>query len=129
LIRVLIVDDIRLWRIGVRALLERQGDIAVIGETTGGGRALELVEQLAPDVILIDTRLPSAESLRVIEQIRERRPLCRLVLYSEAQDEPFVSAALDRGVSRYVTKDCQPEELVAAIHAVYDGGPLPEPAG
>ncbi len=123
MIRVLIVDDVRLWRIGVRTLLERQGDISVVGETRDGQEAIELAGRLSPDVILMDTRRPCAEGLGIIEQMRAQCPLSRIVLYSLAHDEPFVNAALDRGVSRYVSKDSQPDELVAAVRAVYDSGP------
>ncbi len=120
MIRVLITDDYRLWRIGVRTLLERENDINVVGEARDGQEAIEMAEQLSPDVILMDIKMPRVDGLEATGQIRTRQPHSRVVVFAMSWDEPLVRRAIENGASGYLPKDSQPQDLVNAIHAVYE---------
>jgi len=122
-IKVLIVDDHAIVRKGIRAVLEAKGDIAVIGDACNGSEAVRLVQELSPDVVLMDLMMPQLDGIRATRAITSEHPATRvLVLTSFAGDEQ-VFPAIKAGALGYLLKDTGPEELVQAIRQVYRGEP------
>ncbi len=121
MIRVVIVDDSEIVRRGLRLVLERAGDIEIIGEARDGREAIALAQELNPDVMTMDIQMPQLNGLRATEQINVRRANIRLVMVSSTYDEVTVRQALKIGATGYVAKPEAYDELVSAIRAVYKG--------
>ena len=130
-ISVLIVDDHPVVRQGLRALLAVQDGIEVAGETGDGDTALALAAEHAPDVILLDLKLPGLDGLAVLGELRERQCASRVLVLTSATDHACAAAAVRAGAAGVVYKDVDPDALVRAIRAVHDGHLLlaPEAAG
>jgi DNA-binding NarL/FixJ family response regulator len=126
-IRVLVVDDHALLRDGIRALLARAEDIAVVGEAGGGREAIALSRSLAPDVILMDIAMPDLGGLEATMEIRKERPDARIIVLTQYGDREYVHRFLRAGVSGYVLKKAAGADLVAAIRAVHRGGLVLDP--
>jgi DNA-binding NarL/FixJ family response regulator len=120
-LRVVIVDDHEVVRQGVRALLQPEADLEVVGQAGDGLAALELVERLRPDVVVADLMLPGLGGLELTRQVIRRSPGTRVVVLSMHSAEPFVLEALDRGASAYVLKDAGIAELLRAIREAARG--------
>ena len=120
-LRVVIVDDHELVRQGVRALLQPEADMEVVGQAGDGLLALELVERLRPDVVVVDLMLPGLGGLELTRQVVRRSPGTRVVVLSMHAEEPFVLGALDHGASAYVLKDAGIAELLRAIREAARG--------
>ena len=119
--RVLLVDDHKILREGVKALLQDQGS-EVVGECDNGERALELCEQLAPNVVVMDIGLHGMNGIDTTKRIRDRFPDVRVLALSTHSEKHFVTGMLAAGASGYVTKDAAFEELSTAVRAVAAGG-------
>lgn len=117
MIRVVIADGHAIMRQGLRALLERTDDIQVIGEAEDGQHACELVEQLVPDVIVLDIALPRLNGLETAARLRALGTSTRAVILSEHSDSVSVRQALQNGVCGYLLKRSVAEELPLAIRA------------
>jgi len=117
-VRVLIVDDHKLVREGLRSLLEKEPDMKVIGEAEDGHTALSLVQQESPDVVIIDVAMPNLNGIEATRQILTKAPNTRVIALSMYTDRRFIIGMLNAGASGYLPKDCAFEELAAAIHAV-----------
>jgi DNA-binding NarL/FixJ family response regulator len=126
-IRVLLVDDDRLVRSGLRALLQAEADISVVGEAADGREAVARARELRPDVILMDVRMPRMDGVAATREIVTwpRRPRV-LVLTTFDQDE-VVDDALDAGADGFLLKRATPEQLVDGIRTVYAGDALVAP--
>jgi DNA-binding NarL/FixJ family response regulator len=120
-IRVVIADDHHLVRQGIRALLEKASDIKVVGEAEDGQKALDLVERLAPDVLLIDIAMPRMDGMQAIERVRLVHAATRTIVLSMYSDEALVRQALRSGASGYVLKRSVVEELLLAVRAASRG--------
>lgn len=116
--RVLIVDDHPMVAQGIRALLETFDDIAVVGTLTNGQEAVDRVEALDPDVILLDLNMPRLSGLSATEIILERRPDTRILILSMHDSPEYISTALSHGAMGYVLKDVPTEEVKLAIDTV-----------
>ncbi len=114
--RVVIVDDHELLRTGTRRILEEAGGFAVVGEAGDGPAALALVDELDPDVVLVDIRLPSTNGIDLARRIVDGHPDATVVVLSAYDDEDYVRAALSVGASAYLLKTTPGAELVRAIH-------------
>ncbi len=117
MIRVVIADAHHIMRQGLRALLERTDDIQIIGEAEDGQQACELVEQLAPEVIVMDLAMPRLNGLEVVARLRARGVTTPVVILSEHSDSVSVRQALQSGVYGYLLKRSVAEELPLAIRA------------
>ena len=128
-IRVVVVDDQALVRGGFAMVLDHQDDIEVVAEAGTGVEAIEAARTHRPDVILMDIRMPEMDGLEATSRIVEEAdwPVRILILTTFDPDE-YVYQALRAGASGFVLKDIPPEELVAAVHTVADGGALLAPS-
>jgi len=126
-IRVLIADDHAVVRQGLRAFLDLQEDVEVVGEAADGAEALEAAERLAPDVVLIDLVMPGVGGIEAIRGLRERAPSVRAIVLSSFVDDDKLFPAVRAGAAGYLLKDVQPQELVEAIRTVHAGGALLHP--
>jgi DNA-binding NarL/FixJ family response regulator len=125
---VLIVDDHPVVRQGLRVLLEVNDGIEVVGEAGGGEEALTLAAELAPDVILLDLKLPGMDGIGVLGELRARRIGSRVLVLTSGNDPTQVSLALRSGAAGFLYKDVDPDALIRAIRAVNDGNTLLAPA-
>ena len=112
---VLLVDDHHVVRRGIRALLENEAGIHVVGEAGTGVEAARLTQQLKPDVLIIDLMLADMSGLEVIRQVRKRAPATSAVVLSMYGNDCYVVEALQAGAKAYVLKDSPPEELMRAV--------------
>jgi DNA-binding NarL/FixJ family response regulator len=121
MIRVLIAEDHLMVRAGIRALLEKAGDIHVMGEASNGQEAIEMTNSLKPDVLIMDIMMPRMNGIQAAENIREMRLPTHILLLSMYSDEGFVHQALQCGVKGYVLKSSVSDELLWAVRAVASG--------
>jgi DNA-binding NarL/FixJ family response regulator len=130
-ISVLIVDDHPVVRRGLRALLEVQDGIDVAGEAGDGATALALDAEHAPDVILLDLKLPGMDGIAVLGELRARDSAARVLVLTSATEPASASLAVRSGAAGVLYKDVDPDALVRAIRSVHDGHLLlaPEAAG
>jgi DNA-binding NarL/FixJ family response regulator len=131
-IRVLIVDDQRLLREGFRKLIELEPDLEVVGMAGDGEEALALVERLhatrtAPDVALMDVRMPHLDGIRATHAFKERWPEIRVVILTTFDDRELIQAGLQAGAEGYILKDITAEQLATTIRAVAQGQVLLHP--
>jgi DNA-binding NarL/FixJ family response regulator len=121
LTRVLIADDHPLIRSGLRALLARESDFEVVGEAADGYQALELVEQLKPDVVMLDVSMPRLNGIDVAQKISEKTPSTRIIIVSIHSDEGYVLRALKAGAKGYLLKASPEGDILNAVRAVAAG--------
>ena len=117
-IRVILVDDHRILRHGLRSLLEKERDMEVVAEAANGREAVQLVRELRPDVIVMDLSMPDLNGIEATRQVLEENPDVKVLALSMHSDKRFVAGVLGAGASGYLLKDCAPDELVRAIHSV-----------
>lgn len=127
-IRLLIVDDHAVLRAGLRTLLNLQSDLEVVGEAAEGPEALEKVQRLQPDVVLMDISLPGMEGLEATAELKKRHPEVRVLILTMHEDRRYLSPALKAGASGYVVKRAADTELLEAIRAVYRGDAFLHPS-
>ncbi len=119
--RLLLVDDHEVVRSGLRMLLESQEDIQIVGEAGTAAEALQAVERLEPEVILLDIGLPDMSGIQVMERIREIEPDIAVVALTIHEDKEYFFKMLDAGATGYVPKRAAPDELLTAIRAAAQG--------
>lgn len=120
-IKVLIVDDHQVVRQGLRTFLELQEDVLVVGEAGDGLIAVEIVQQLEPDVILMDLVMPHLDGIAATRQIKASTPDIKVIALTSFTEDEKVFPAIQAGASSYLLKDISPDDLVDAIRAVYLG--------
>lgn len=121
MIRIIIAEDHNLVRQGLRALLERSGDIEVVAEATTGQEAVELTEQLKPDVVVMDLSMPRLDGAQAAERILSFNLPTQVVIVSMHEDTTMVQQLLRRGVKGYLLKDALSEELLLAVRSAVQG--------
>ena len=126
-VRVLIADDQALVRGGFRMILEAKEDIEVVGEAGDGAEAVELVERLQPDVVLMDVRMPEMDGIEATRRIAASGSSARIVILTTYDVDEYVFAALRAGASGFLLKDVRPPELTEAIRVVARGDALLAP--
>ena len=122
MIRVLVVDDHELVRIGLRYILADYPAIQIAGEAVDGESALRMNRQLRPDVVLLDICLPGLSGFEVTKRLKQASPGLGIVILSVHEQAPFPAQLLEAGASAYLTKGCPATELVEAINTVARGG-------
>ncbi|GIF64055.1 DNA-binding response regulator [Asanoa ishikariensis] len=124
-IRLLLVDDQRLVRAGLRALCAAEPDIEIVGEAVDGRDAVHLAERLAPDVILMDLRMPRMDGIEATTEILRRRPHARITVLTTFDDDDHLYPALAAGACGFLVKDATPDELLDGIRrAARDENPF-----
>ncbi|HEY3439267.1 MAG TPA: response regulator transcription factor [Paludibaculum sp.] len=126
--RVILADDHTVIRSGLRLLLERQPDLTVVGEAENGRQAVDLAEELKPDVAVLDIAMPHLNGIEATRQIVARNAAVSVVILSMHSDEGYVIRALQAGAKAYLLKDSAEADLIAAISAVRDGKSFFSPA-
>lgn len=121
LIRVLLADDHAVVRAGIRQFLEESDLISVVAEASDGLEACDRLEQLTVDVAVLDIQMPGRSGIEVVRWMRTHTPQTGALVLTAYDDEPYVQAVLGAGAGGYVLKTARPEEIVAAVQAVYEG--------
>lgn len=121
MIKVLLVDDQSLIRQGLKALLELEADLEIVGEAENGQMAVNLIEELQPDVVLMDMRMPIMDGVAATREIHKRFSNIKILVLTTFDDDEYVKAALQNGAMGYLLKDTPSEELAEAIRAVDKG--------
>ncbi len=121
-IRIFIVDDHSVLRAGLKALLEAESDMRVVGEAEDGPTCLSLVQATQPDVILLDINLPGMNGLEALRRLRATAPESRVLILTMHDDADYLRRALKEGSAGYVLKQAAGEELIMAIRTVSSGG-------
>ncbi len=127
-IRILLVDDQRLMREGLRTLLELEPGLAVAGEAANGQEALALYAELKPDVVLMDVRMPVLDGVEATRRLLARDPGAHVIILTTFDDDEYVFEGLRAGAQGYLLKDVSIQELADAIRTVVGGGVLIQPS-
>lgn len=127
-IRVLLVDDHSVVRMGLRTFFDMLDDIEVVGEASDGSEGVAMTRRLKPDVVLMDLLMPNMDGVTAIGRIKAEMPETEIVTMTSFIEEEKVTAALEAGASGYVLKDAEADEVAAAIRAAYAGEVHLDPA-
>jgi DNA-binding NarL/FixJ family response regulator len=125
--KILLADDHRIMRQGLRALLQEQPAMSVVGEAENGRKAVQLAKELSPDVVIMDVTMPDMNGIEATAQIKAALPKIRVIALSIHTDRRFVVQMFKAGASGYLLKDCAFEELARAIRTVAGGQPYLSP--
>jgi DNA-binding NarL/FixJ family response regulator len=120
-IRILIADDHALLRQGIKNVLELEQDFAIIAEAGDGEEAVKKVNELVPDIALLDINMPRLNGLEVTKRIKVSQPSVKVIILTIHDDESYVVEVVKAGAAGYLLKDVEPGMLVKAIRTVYDG--------
>ena len=119
--KILLADDHKITREGLRSLLEKQSDMEVVAEAEEGHEAVRLVREIHPDIAIMDVTMPDLNGIEATQKIVSECPNVKVIALSMHSDTLFVTEMLKSGASGYLLKDCAFEELTRAIHTVLDG--------
>jgi len=125
---ILLADDHRILREGIRALIEDQEDMQVVGEAEDGQATLKMVSQLNPDVVVMDIAMPLLNGLEATRQIRRDFPQVKVLILTMHENEEYIRQVLAAGALGYVLKDAAARDLLGAIRTVYQGEAVLSPA-
>ena len=126
-IKILIVDDHTMVRDGLVSMLGRQKDFAIVGEAGNGREAVEKAQDLGPDVILMDLRMPEMTGVEAMRAIGERDPDAKIIVLTTYDTDEYIFDAIEAGAKGYLLKDTSREELFSAVRAVHRGESQIEP--
>ncbi len=121
MIKVLLADDHSIVRAGLRRIVEESGKMHVVAEAADGREAIQLVKDTAPDVAVIDISMPGLDGLEVIAQLQALHPKLPILVLTMHEEGQYVVRAIQAGAMGYLTKQSAPEQLVKAIHKIYEG--------
>jgi DNA-binding NarL/FixJ family response regulator len=127
-VSILLADDQELLRMGFRMVLEAQPDLEVAGEAGDGERAVELVSQLEPDIVLMDVRMPIMDGVEATRRIVDRGGRSRVIILTTFDLDEYAYSALRAGASGFLLKDAPPADLLSAIRAVARGDAVVAPS-
>jgi RNA polymerase sigma factor (sigma-70 family) len=127
-VRVLVVDDDDLMRVGLRGVLSSDDELEVVGEAADGRAAIEQTRRLAPDVVLMDVRMPDLDGISATREILAVSTRVRIVMLTTFEEDDYILGALRAGASGFLLKRTSPEQLIAAIHTIAAGDSLLSPA-
>jgi len=126
-IRIVVIDDHPVVREGLVAMLQTQSDFEIVGEAGSGEDGVTLIEQLAPDVVLLDLELPKLDGVGVLRRLRERDAATRVIVFTVFDTDERIISAVEAGAAGYLLKGAPRSELFAAIRIVHGGGSLLQP--
>jgi DNA-binding NarL/FixJ family response regulator len=124
---VLLVDDQALLRMGLRLVIETEPDLEVVGEASDGGTAVDQVRALAPDVVLMDVRMPGLDGIEATRRVVAEHPATRVLVLTTFDLDEYAFAALRAGASGFLLKNSRPADLVEAIRTVASGSSVVAP--
>ena len=127
-IKVLIVDDHALFRRGLQMVLENEPDIDVVGEGGDGQEAIDMAEKAAPDVVLMDVRMPKHSGIEATRQIKDMIPSTKILMLTISDEEADLYEAIKAGASGYLLKEISIEEVADAVRSVHQGQSLISPS-
>jgi two-component system response regulator DegU len=127
LIRIVLIDDHKIFREGVKRVVEMEDNLSVVGEGGDGTEALTLVEELKPDVILMDINMPKMNGVEATEAILKRSPDSKIIILSIHDEEAYVYKTLQSGANGYLLKEMDVDSLIEAILVVSEGGAYVHP--
>ncbi|MBI3961200.1 MAG: response regulator transcription factor [Deinococcus sp.] len=127
MIRLLLADDHRMFRQGLRQILETEGDMEVIAEAGNGQEAVAKAHELHPDVVLMDINMPGLDGVKAAQLISRNAPGTAVIILTMYRQDDYIFEAIKAGARGYLLKDADSEELVRAIHAVAQGEALIDP--
>lgn len=127
-VRILIADDHSVVRAGLKALLERQGNFKVVAEAETGERAVEIAQEIRPDVAVLDIRMPGMSGIEACRQIVNTVPGCRVIMLTSYAEDELLFAAIQAGASGYTLKRIGDNELIHAVERVSRGEGMLDPA-
>lgn len=127
-VRIIVADDHSVVRAGLKSLLERQGHFRVVGEASTGEEAIQLAEELQPDVAVLDIRMPGISGIEACRTIIEKVKGCRVIMLTSYAEDELLMAAIQAGASGYVLKRIGDNELVQAVERVSRGEGMLDPA-
>ncbi|PZS33886.1 MAG: DNA-binding response regulator [Pseudonocardiales bacterium] len=127
-IRVLVVDDHALFRRGLEMVLEQEPDIEVVGEAGDGGQAVQKSIETAPDIVLMDVRMPKGSGIEACRAIKEAVPSAKIIMLTISDEELDLYEAIKAGATGYLLKEISIEEVASAIRAVQNGQSLISPS-
>jgi two-component system nitrate/nitrite response regulator NarL len=122
IIRVVLADDHVFVRDGIKSLLENESNITVVGEATDGLEAINLIDSLQPDLLILDIRMPNLTGIEVVEQLRNKGNAIKIVMLSMHESEEYVLKSIQAGADGYLLKGSSKEEFLKALHTVANGG-------
>lgn len=122
IIRVVLADDHVFVRDGIKSLLENEVNIEVVGEATDGVEALKKIEELNPDLLILDIRMPNLTGIEVVEKLRNYNKTLKIVMLSMHESEEYVLKSIKAGADGYLLKGSSKEEFLKAIHTIAQGG-------
>lgn len=120
-IRILLVEDHRILREGLRAILDEQPDFAVVGEAPDGGEAIRRIQELEPDAVVLDLSMPRMNGLEALREMKRLVPKTRVVVLTAHKEDEYVFGALQAGADAYLCKDASATELVAGVRSAARG--------
>ncbi len=127
-LRILLADDHKILREGLRSLLEKQADMTVVAEADDGRSAIEAIQSQPTDVVIMDIAMPGLNGIEATRQIRSRHPRVKVIALSMHSDRRFLIGMLQAGANGFLLKDSAAEELITAIRAVVGGHAYVSPA-
>lgn len=120
-IRVVIVDDQKLFRHGLRIMLELEGDIEVVGEAANGVEGLDVIAEHDPALVLIDARMPQMDGIELLSIVKRQRPQVGAIVLTTFDNDEYLLGAMRAGADGYLMKDAHPQEVLDAVRRVVDG--------
>ncbi len=127
-VKIVIIDDHKMIREGLRQLLELDGEICVIGEAGDGAQGLEVIHEMQPDVVLLDINMPVMNGLDMLKNLREKDNNIKVVILTIHNEIEYLEEAIDIGVNGYILKDSECSSLKKAIFTVFSGNSFIDPS-
>ncbi len=127
-VRLLLADDHRMFRQGLREMIERKTDWEVVGEAANGREALELVERLHPDIVLLDIQMPELNGVAVAQQLAQSHPQVKIIMLTMYREDQHLVEAIQAGARAYLLKDADAQELISIVGRVQRGESALDPA-